>query len=499
MKEHEDSLRPDAIDRQTERWSEELSLEERRLIQDMYASSQAYSQENERSLERIWSRFAQSWEQYPVLLQGTLHEQPGDKQHFREGKAMQEKDIFQETGYSIPNPRPEKLPRRSRWRILSIGGAVAVVLLTILSWALLSSGLRHSAMSIGPTTQTGAIQKELSSGKLLCSFSDNANGFPVPIQPTLNWSSRGQVAVTYHNLKIASAQNCAPKSANLLPQAQQAIWSPDGKRLLVLTGANNAEVLDASTGRVLASFQGGNPGDTINQSVWLSDSTIVSAVERFPSKSGDISKSGNAGSTLMQIWDASTGRFIRTAVTFDAGEQLLGLDVGMLPISPDGKYVAVQKPQSDIEIWDIASGRLVKNLPYHHFDNQVSVSALAWSPDGASLALGLPNVAGVQIWSIKTGQITASFTDSDTWAHVIGALAWSPNGKYLAESGSAIHIWSVRARRIVATFGMVDKPLYIPTLAWSPDSAMLVSTANYAAGIGQKALLQNAVHIWRLS
>ncbi|MEO6892063.1 MAG: hypothetical protein ABI456_20715 [Ktedonobacteraceae bacterium] len=498
MKEDENSLTPEALNRQTERWSGELSLEERRLIQDMYASSHVYSQENQHSLERIWSRFVQRQEE-SVFLREDRPRDPEGKQLFIEEKAMQKNEISQEIPFSTFHSPTVARPRHALWRTLSIGVAAAVILLTILSGTLLFYGQKHPTTPSRPRTQTDATQKVLSSGALVCSFSDNANGYPVPIQPTLDWSSHGQLAVTYHNLETASAQTCASKSANLQPQAQQATWSPDGTRLLVLSGTFKAEVLDASTGRIIASFPGADPGAAIDQSAWLSNGTIVSAVERAATKSGDFAQAGNVIPILMQVWDAKTGALIRTAITFGAGKQLLGLNVGMLPISPNGKYVAVQKANSNVEIWDIDSGKLVNSLPYHHLTNMVSVSALAWSPDGAFLALGLPNTAAMQIWSIATGHLVATFTDRDTWFHFIGALAWSPNGRYLAESGSAIHVWDVKAQKIVTTFGRVNKPLYIPTLAWSPDSTMLVSTANSAVEPGQKALLQNTVHVWKLS
>ena len=87
--------------------------------------------------------------------------------------------------------------------------------------------------------------------------------------------------------------------------------------------------------------------------------------------------------------------------------------------------------------------------------------------------------------------------DSDTWAHVIGGLAWSPNGKYLAESVSDIHIWDVNAKKLVATFGRVDKVHNIPTLAWSPESSMLTSSTIYVAGLGDPT--RNTVNVWKLS
>jgi WD40 repeat protein len=76
-------------------------------------------------------------------------------------------------------------------------------------------------------------------------------------------------------------------------------------------------------------------------------------------------------------------------------------------------------------------------------------------------------------------------------------VAWSPNGKYLAESTSAIHIWDIKAQKVVATFGRVDKVHWVVTLAWSPESNMLTSSTIYVVGRGDQT--QNTVNVWKLS
>ncbi len=98
MKEHENGFTPEAIDAQTKRWSQDLSRDERRLIQALYASSQTYARENEQSLERIWNRFVQS-QGHPALLQEARHKSPEGEQFLRKGKTMQE-DTSQGTRFS---------------------------------------------------------------------------------------------------------------------------------------------------------------------------------------------------------------------------------------------------------------------------------------------------------------------------------------------------------------------------------------------------------------
>jgi WD40 repeat protein len=492
MKEHENSLTPEALDGQTELWSGELSLEEHRLIQDLYASSRAYSQENQRSLERIWSRFLQGQEK-SVFLQEQQSKEPDGKQLVREGKAMQENEIYQETHLSMPNSRHLTRPRRPLWRTLSMSVAAAVVLITILSWVVLSYGLRdrsqHSTANNKQTTQTSVAQKDLSSGTLLCSFSDDNSAVSVPIQPSLDWSKNRQIATTYNSLKTFSPPNCTLNFSSSL-SFTQATWAPDGEKLLVLDGNSQAEVLDASTGRAISSFNGGG---TVDQSAWIANGTqIVSAVTKSSASKG---ASGSLSSLSVQVWNASSGALIRTALTFAPGVRFLGQDVGQLPLSPDGKDIAIQKPDNTIEVWDIGSGKLVSSIPYHESD----VSALAWSPGDASLAIGLFDASEVQIWSATTGQLRATFQDTDTWAKIIGALAWSANGKYLAQSGSDIHIWDADAQKIVATFGRVDKAHFIATLAWSPNSSMLVSSTNHILDAIANPDSQNTVNVWKLS
>jgi WD40 repeat protein len=525
MKEHESNLTPEAIDALTERQSSELSREEKRLIRDVYSYSEAYARENEHSLEQIWSRLVQSQE-HANSFQGRQQQEPGKEQLFMEGKAMQHEDIYQELlrekqqqnssqekEFATLNSQPTARRRRSLWRTVSISVAAAVVLLAVLSWALLSAGLRHNTTVGGNRT----AQTSLSAEKLLCSFSDNNNKVYIA-QPSLDWSANGQIATTYNNLKTFSAQGCAAGST-IPGQFSSALWSPDGKHLLVFYQQTFAKVLDASTGRVVASFppaypnpntgtgisfmsnfsggpSGASPTEIVDQSVWSADGTRVISVT-----TKQVSQTTNT--TRVVVWNASTGAVVRVAMTLPSNVRPLGDSQQNGGISPDGKYIAVQNANNSIGIWSIDSGKLVSTIPFSKLDakpDQSSPSALAWSPDDASLALGLPNASKVQIWSTASGQLAASFTDHDAAVQIIGALAWSPNGKYLAESGSDIHIWDVATQKTVITFGKVEKGNWIATLAWSPDSSMLASSSNEESPTGQGVdHTLNPVSVWQLS
>ena len=276
------------------------------------------------------------------------------------------------------------------------------------------------------------------------------------------------------------------------------VWAPDGKRLLLLHGAV-AEVRDASTGQVTASFQADRDSG-FAQAVWASNETrIISTDVNILSHTTE--------SVKVQAWDASNGALIRTALTFD------GVLVGSAWLSPNGTYLALQKSDHRIEFWNISTGKLISMTSSSVAGNSQPV---AWSPNGAFLAVALPNPgwpttpSEVQVWSTATGQLIASFTDSDTFEGDIGGLAWSPNGKYLAEGSAEIHTWDVAASKLVATFGKIATKTTssngkatifsrIASVAWAPDSSRLASvtvSSSYPPAQGSSG--QDTLNVWQL-
>lgn len=97
----------------------------------------------------------------------------------------------------------------------------------------------------------------------------------------------------------------------------------------LLLHGNAAEVRDARTGHVLANFQA-DPAREFTQAVWAPDGTqIISAAVHVLSHTTE--------SVNVQVWDASTGASIRTALSFDDG-----ILIGSAWISPGGQYLATQ-------------------------------------------------------------------------------------------------------------------------------------------------------------
>jgi WD40 repeat protein len=117
-------------------------------------------------------------------------------------------------------------------------------------------------------------------------------------------------------------------------------------------------------------------------------------------------------------------------------------------VSPDGKTVASVADDMVCRLWDVDSGKLVRELrghkeqTPHHFPSMLY--ACAFSRDGKYLASG-DKVGHVVVWEVATGKELASLETPVmyTWdptqrRHSIGgirSLAFSPDGKLLAVGG----------------------------------------------------------------
>jgi serine/threonine protein kinase len=160
--------------------------------------------------------------------------------------------------------------------------------------------------------------------------------------------------------------------------------------------------------------------------------------------------------------------------------------------SPDGSYIASAGAEPVARIWDARSLHLigVLGLPSE-------ASALAFSPDGALLAVGCRSAQG----SVMPGYVTVweSATGRKLWsqaAHGNGvvAVAFAHSGTILASGGNdgAICLWNARSGRLARR--QTAHSYGIAALAFAPDGSQLASaeTRQGEQGTVHEIVLRNA-------
>lgn len=325
----------------------------------------------------------------------------------------------------------------------------------------------------------------------------------------LAWSPDGQSIVSASkddSLKIWPAprgqESAPPRTLGYNHAIQELALSPDGIRLATISQQNTAVVIwDAATGAILHNLDlGAAPAGV----AWSPDGRLVVA------GSGD----------HLKVWDAISGAEVHT---FEGR-----LDVEDVAWSPDGQTIEVIVTGSRYgpytESWSAylgeqvtsrVSGELMSWSPKGNFylikhwpssynmsirfaedrDSSLIFSGAyppaAWSPDERFFASNgsmeridettgrnLPRKPELVVWEVSTGQ---------ELAHAVGdtefftAIAWSPDGNYLATGGEdgQIQIWSAQSllqdNSLVEIHALQGHTARVTGLAFSLDGRFLYS------------------------
>lgn len=283
-----------------------------------------------------------------------------------------------------------------------------------------------------------------------------------------DWAREGQPAV--HLLELPSGKE-RPR-LRVQPQSLEAVtFSPDGK---ALAGIDNDElyVWDLATGIRRHHFK-----QKKEQSFFISGVPRV-AVAYSP----DDRYLAATEEKTVALRDAVTGQELR---------RLEGhaTHVIALAFSPDSKVLASSSippmhwigkgnpRRGSLRLWDIGSGKRLREIVYGDRINTNPFQLLQFSSDGEILE-AWRRATGVALYDVATGR------EIRTIAGDFAAIAFSTDGKLLASGGPTIRLWELPAGRQLRSFpGCADMRL----LRFSADGKTL------AAADGER---RGGVRLW---
>lgn len=255
-------------------------------------------------------------------------------------------------------------------------------------------------------------------------------------------------------------------------EAQCLAWSPDATMLATGDGKGRIQLWDAATGREISRDKG--------------HTHAVRAVAF--SLDGSIAASASAGDKTLRIWGLASGAQLRKFDLNCKDDSTWYKHCQSIFFPPDGKLVGTYTSDGLARFWVLAD---VKKHEIKVSEGWASVMAM--SRDGNRLAVAgsgsesTPSVRLVEVDGVKELWKHTPFTQR-TSDNRVSALAFSPNGKLLAmgvadggksgkdNSGAdSIQLWDVKAGKKVLAF---RKTAYPPaTIGFSPDGKWLVAAA----------------------
>jgi WD40 repeat protein len=162
-------------------------------------------------------------------------------------------------------------------------------------------------------------------------------------------------------------------------------FTPDGKRILVISATNNEKVLlcDAENGKPVGQWQGLTP--------WSGNVQF----------SSDGTKTVICGDSTASVIEVATGKHLA-----DIG---LPGELGTAQLSYDGKKIAVILKDGNAGVWDIEKGIKVFNLTGH----TDAINTLQFNPDNKTLiTTSKDNTA--KVWNANSGKPLYTFFSIDS-------------------------------------------------------------------------------------
>ncbi len=180
-----------------------------------------------------------------------------------------------------------------------------------------------------------------------------------------------------------------------------------------------------------------------------------------------VAEGESKGTGQLWVWDVATGRQIAAATVPDRPLSLA--------FAPDGTAVATGGWDGTVNLWDLATGRVLRSFSGH----STPVRGLAFLPDGRMLAAGASD-GRVILWDVASGREQLRLDRGRRLP--VNGMAISHDGRFLAAAGGlgagAVSLWDLETARPLRPVSLAagGEPI-----AFAPDRAVLAARATSPA------------------
>jgi WD40 repeat protein len=160
----------------------------------------------------------------------------------------------------------------------------------------------------------------------------------------------------------------------------------------------------------------------------------------------------------------------------------------LLDVGSGGNVVAVVR-EAGIEIWEVSTAKLLKSAPFKH----TQIDAVAFSPDAKLLAISDRN--DLVLWNWEENQ-----HERIDLGRCVGSLAFSPDGKFLAEGPTprdSLQIRDLKTRKVVKTLkNGTEQSMNVPAMTYAQSGRVLIGCDNIT--LGNEIAVPHRVNLWDL-
>lgn len=187
-----------------------------------------------------------------------------------------------------------------------------------------------------------------------------------------------------------------------------------------------------------------------------------------------------SGPKVMQLWDVATGRLLQSFERLDTRDPVKAFNGGIssLDISPDCKWVVSGSMYGEILLWVVDSGALLHTLKSIHF-REGRIDSVAFSPDGMQVVSG-SIYKEILLWDVASGALLHTLKGNIPFDRII-SVAFLPDGEQVVSRSryGKVLLWDVASGAPLhppeSDTGSVDPLAFPPSPA---DKMPILSISN---------------------